>query len=109
MNQNEPTIYQQNINVLMKVIYSFQNYLSPLLIDEMFQVLKRSHNLRHIQKLANTKTTQQAVSYRALQLWILVPTEIERCFVSINIQRKSKITAMRQLPCKTYIASAGFV
>ena len=58
MNQKEPTIYQQNINVLMKVIYSFQNYLSPLLIDEMFQVLKRSHNLRHIQKLANTKTTQ---------------------------------------------------
>ena len=93
----------------MKVIYSFQNYLSPLLIDEMFQVLKGSHNLRHIQKLANTKTTQQAVSYRALQLWILVPTEIERCFVSINIQRKSKITAMRQLPRKTYIASAGFV
>ena len=34
--KNERTIHQQNINVLMKEIYKFENNLSPSLIDDMF-------------------------------------------------------------------------
>ena len=41
--KNERTIHQQNINVLMKEIYKFENDLSPPLIDDMFKVvLKRT-------------------------------------------------------------------
>ena len=38
MTKNERTILQQNINVLMKEIYKFENDLSPLQIDYMFSI-----------------------------------------------------------------------
>ena len=56
--KNERTIHQQNINFLMKEIYKFENDLSPPLIDDMFQVRKINHDLRHFQEIANTKKTQ---------------------------------------------------
>ena len=52
--KNERTIHQQNINVLMKKIYEFENDLSSPLIDDMFQVRKTKYNLRHFQNIANT-------------------------------------------------------
>ena len=55
MTKNERTIYQQNINVLMKEIYKFGNDLSPPLTDDMFQVRKTSYNLRHFQKKTQWK------------------------------------------------------
>ena len=58
MTKNEQTIHQQNINVLMKEIYKFENDLSPPLIDDMFQVRKTNYNLKHFQKIANIKKTQ---------------------------------------------------
>ena len=57
MTKNERTIHQQNINVLVKEIYKFENDLSLPLIDVMFQVRKTNYNLRHFQKIANTKKT----------------------------------------------------
>ena len=53
--KDERTIHQQNINVLMKEIYKFENDLSPPLINDMFQVPKINNDLRHFQKIANTK------------------------------------------------------
>ena len=58
ITKNERTIHQQNINALVKEIYKFENDLSPPLIDDMFQVLKTNYNLKHFQKIANTKKTQ---------------------------------------------------
>ena len=55
MTKKEHTIHQQNIDVLMKDIYKFENSLSPPLIDYMFQVRKVNYNLRHLEKLSNTK------------------------------------------------------
>ena len=57
MNKNKRTIHQQTVNVLMKELQKFQNDLSPLLIDYMFQVCKINCNLRHFQKITNTKNT----------------------------------------------------
>ena len=55
ITKNVRAIYQQNINDLLKEIYKFENDLSPPLIDDMFQVRKINYNLRHFQKIANTK------------------------------------------------------
>ena len=49
MIKNERTIYQQNINALMKEIFKFENNLSPPLTD-MFQVRKINYNLQHLPK-----------------------------------------------------------
>ena len=82
MTKKEHTIHQQNINVLMKEIYKFENNLSPLLIDDLFQVRKIIYNPRHFQKFENTKKNSvevslETITYRAPQLWNLVPTEIK--------------------------------
>ena len=53
--KNERTIHQQNINILMKEIYKFENDLSPPLIGDIFHVRKKIYDLRHFQKIANTK------------------------------------------------------
>ena len=55
MTKKEHAIHQENISVLMKEIYKFENNLSPPLNDDMFQVLKINYNLRHFQKFENTK------------------------------------------------------
>ena len=58
MTKKEHTIHQQNIFVLMKKIYKFENSVSSPLIDDMFQVRKINFNLRRFQKFANTKKTE---------------------------------------------------
>ena len=73
MTKNEFTIHQQNINVLMKEAYKFENNLSSPLIDDKFQVCKINSNLGHFQKIANTtknsvKIGLETISYRAPQL-----------------------------------------
>ena len=55
MTKNKRTTQQQNINVLMRIIYKFENDLSPPLIDGMFQVRKIIYKLSDFQKIANTK------------------------------------------------------
>ena len=51
-------------------------FSSHLLIDDMFQVRKINYNLRHFQKIANTRKNSvkmglETISYRAPQLWNL--------------------------------------
>ena len=36
----------------------------------------------------------ETISYSAPQLWNLVPTDIKRCSVSINIQRENKVMVL---------------
>ena len=62
----------------MKEIYKFENDLSPPLIDDKFQVSKINYDLRNFQKIPNTKKNSvkmglQTISYRAPQLWDLIP------------------------------------
>ena len=47
----------------------------------MFKVCKINYNLKHFRKLANTKKNSvkmglETITYRAPQLWNLVPIEI---------------------------------
>ena len=115
--KNERTIHQQNINILMKEICKTENDLSPPLIDDMFQVCKVNYDLRHFQKIANTKKDSvkmnlETISYLAPQLWNLVPTDIKDALSLSTFKMKIKSWYSDSCPCrlcKTYIASVGFV
>ena len=105
MTKKELTIHQQNINVLMKEIYKFQNNLSPPLIDDMFQVRKINYNLSHFQKFANTKKNSvkmglETITYRAPQLWNLVPTEIKDVPSLSIFKEKIKSWYCNTCPCR---------
>ena len=115
MAKKEHTIHQQNINVLMKEIYKFENNLSPPLIDDMFQVWKTNYNLRHFQKFTNTKKNSvkmglETITYREPQLWNLVPTEIKDAPSLSIFKKKIKSWYCENCPCrlcKTYIGNVG--
>ena len=115
--ENERTIHQQNINFLLKEIYKFENDLYPPLVDDMFQVRKKNYDLRHFQKIANTKKNSvkiglETISYHTPQLWNLVPTDIKDASSLSTFKKKIKSWYCDSCPCrfcKTYIASVGFV
>ena len=117
MTKNERTIHQLNISVFMKEIFMFENNLSHPLIDDMFQVSKINYNIRHFQKIANTKKNSlkmslETISYCAPQLWNLVPTEIKDALSLTTFKEKAKSWYCYILLCrlcKTYIVSVGFV
>ena len=95
-------IHQQNINILMKEIYKFENDLSLPLTDDMFQVCKTSYKLRHFQKIENSK--KKLCKNRSRDN-ILPCTSIMELSSSrdwrysgyINIQRENKIMVLWQL------------
>ena len=99
------------------MVYELRNDLSPPLIDDMFEVCKTSYNLRHFQKIANSKKDSvkmglETISYRAPQLWNLVPTEIKDAPSLSIFKEKIKSWYCDNCACrlcKTYIANVGFV
>ena len=61
----------------------------------MFQVRKINYDLRHFQKIANTKKNSvkmclETISYRAPQLWNLVPTDIKDALSLSTFKKKIK-------------------
>ena len=83
----------------------------------MFQARKINYDLRHFHKIANTKKNSvkmglETISYRAPQLWNLVPTDIKDALSLSTFKKKIKSWYCDSFPwrlCKTYIASVGFV
>ena len=117
MTKEEHANHQQNINVLIKEVYKFENNLSPPPIDDMFQVCKINYNLRHFQQFANprknsVKMDLETITYHAPQFWNLVPTEFKDAPSLPIFKEKIKSWYYDNCPCrlcKTYIANIGFV
>ena len=55
MTKNKCTIYQQNVNILMKEIYKAENDLFSPLIDDSFQISKIDYNLKKLQILKKSQ------------------------------------------------------
>ena len=94
----------------------FENDLSPPLIYDLFQVFKINNNLRISKKQQilkkKVKTGLETISYRAPQLWNLVPTEIEDAPSLSTFKEKIKSWYCDNCVCrlcKTYIVSVGVV
>ena len=116
MTKNEHTIHQQNINVLMKEIYKFENDLSPPLIDDMFLIRKINYNLRHFQKLQILKTLSKNWSRDNIlpctSIMELSSNKIKDAPSLSVFKQKTKSWYYDNCPCrvcKTYIANVGFV
>ena len=108
MTKKEHTIYWQNINVLKKEIYKFENNLSPLLADDMFQVLKKFANT----KKNSVKMGLETITYGAPQLRNLVPTEIKDAPSLSIFKDKIKSWYCDNCPCRLcqfYTTNVDFV
>ena len=116
-NGKQRTYYSSAKHQLpMKEIYKFKSNLSPLLIGDMFQGRKINNNLRHFQTIANTKKNSikmgpETITYRAPQLWNLVPIEIKDAPSLSTFKEKIKSWYCDNCPCRlcrTYLDNVGF-
>ena len=71
----------------------------------MFQVRKINYDLRYFQKIADTKKNSvkvglETISYRAPQLWNLVPTDIKDALSLSTFKNKIKSWYCGSCPCR---------
>ena len=101
----------------MKEIHKFIIYLSPPIIDHLFQFRENSYNLRNFQQLASStkKTTKmglETISCSGPQLRNLVPQEIKESASFLIFKDKIKKWNCTNCPCRlcrTFLVNVGFM
>ena len=77
-NDNEITIHQRNLKVLMTEVYKMINHIAPPIMSSLFEIRENTHNTRYFQVLSNEsrKTLNygiETICYRAPFLWANLP------------------------------------
>ena len=78
---NETIIHIRNLKFLVTEIYKFFNGLSPLIMNEVFQIKECSYNLRNLRTLASTQKPTvryglDTFAFKGPQIWQDIPLEI---------------------------------
>ena len=82
LNQNEITIHQRNLQVLMTEIYKMINHIAPHIMSSLFDIHENTHNTRQSQVPSNESRRTvnyglETICYRAPFLWANLPPEYE--------------------------------
>ena len=115
--QNEITIHQRNLQVLMTKVYKFVNGIAPPVMNSFSISLQHKQNIRNFQDIytENRKTVRygmETVMYQVLFLWVNLQTKYKNT-KSLD-EFKSKIKAWKcdfcdcRL-CKKYVQNLGFI
>ena len=117
IENNEKSIHQRNLQVLMTEIYKIKNNNAPPIMHSLFQFRENIFNLRNFQEIVTEKKNTinygiETVSYRAAFLWTNLPSQYKSS-KSLN-EFKSKIKKWRPdiCPCrlcKKYFQNLGYV
>ena len=114
---NEISTHQRCINFLMIEVYKFLNGLSPDIMNEVFSLQRFAYNLRSYNVFQcdiprSNRYGLNSISYRANQLWSLLP-ELIKSSPSLSLF-KSRIKSWRctNCPCtlcRTFIQNLGYL
>ena len=116
-NQNEITIHQRNLQVLMTEIYKIINHIAPPIMSSLPEIRENTNNTRYFQVLSNESRRTinyglETICYRAPFLWANLPPEYKLAN-SLNIfKRKIKNWKGENCPCrlcKTYVRELGYI
>lgn len=113
----EDSIHQRHLQTLVKHIFMFLRGDLPKFMESVFALRSVTYHLRKctifVQKHPNTvRYGLETVSYRAGQIWNLVPDEIKNSASVKIFSRKIKLWKCEICPCrlcKTYVQSLGFL
>ena len=103
-NDNETTIHQRNLHVLMTEIYKIMNHIAPPIMSSLFEIRENTHNTRHFQVLSNES--------RAPFLWANRTLEYKLANSLTIFKRKIKNWKGENCPCrlcKTYVRELGYI
>ena len=115
--QNEISIHQMNLQVLMTEVYKIVNSIAPPIMNSLFQFRYNTNSIRNFQEIytENRKTVTygtETVTYRTPFLWANLHTKY-KCAKFLD-EFKSKIKAWKcdfcqcRL-CKKYVQNLGFI
>ena len=82
-NMNDITIHHKNIQTLMTELFKIKYDLAPLIMDSLLNKRTVCYNFRNLQEFqSEIKRTVfyllETISYRALQLWTILPEEFKQ-------------------------------
>ena len=119
--QNEITIHQMNLQVLMTEVYKVVNGVAPPIMNSLLEFRCNTNNIRNFQEffIENSKTVKygtETVTYRAPFLWANLHTKFKnaKSLDEFKSKIKSKIKAWKcdfcqcRL-CKKYVQNLGFI
>ena len=89
------TIYNKNIQTLLIEVYKNLNGLSPPIMLDLFTTRENIYNLRnfrelHCEKKKTTRFGTETVTYKAAQLWELLPYDIKNSPTLTEFKNKIK-------------------
>ena len=116
-NNNDISNHHRNIQTLLIELYKIRNGLAPPLVESMFHIRNNRYNLRHFQEFATERKRTvdyglETLSYRAPQLWSLLPEEIKQTESLSEFKRNIRKWICSDCPCRlcrTYVPNLGFL
>ena len=117
IEDNSLNIYHRNLQKLVTEIFKVKNSLSPELMNDVFEFIKKPYSLRttshfRSRKIRATKYGIETPSYLGPKLWSLVPNEYKTIESLADFMAKIKTWVPENCPCrlcKTYIHQVGFI
>ena len=114
---NEVTIHQRNIQVLMLEVFKIKYVLAPPIMNSTLIRRENIYNLRNFQEFeTETKRTVnygiESFSYRSPQLWAMLPAELKEINLIDQFKREIRKWTCLNCPCrlcKTFIPNLGFL
>ena len=114
---SEVSIHDKNIQTLLKEVYKNLNELSPPIMLDLFTIRDNIYNLRNFRELycEKKKTIRygtETVTYKAAQLWKLLPCDIKISPTLIEFKDRINTWSPHNCPCrlcKTYLKSIGYI
>ena len=115
--QNEITIHQRHLQVLMTEMYKIVNGIAPPIMNSLFQFCCNTHNIRNFQEIftENRKTVKygtETLTSQAPFLWANLYTKYENAESCNEFKSKMKAWKCDFCQCrlsKKYVKNLGFI
>ena len=114
---NSLNIHSRNQQKRVNEIFKVKNGLSPELMNDVFEFIKKQYSLQttshfRSRKIRTTKYGIETLSYLGSKLWNFVPNVYKTIESLAYFKVKLKIWVPEKFPCslcKTYIHQVGFI
>ena len=115
--QNEITIHQRNLQVLMTEVYKIVNSIAPPIMNSLFQFRCNTNNILNFQEIYTEKRKTvrygtATVTYRAPFLWANLNTKYKNAKYLDEFKSKIKpwkCNFCQCRLCKKYVQKLGFI
>ena len=105
MEDNSLNIHHRNLKKLVTEIFKVKHALSPEIMNNVFEFIKKSFSLRpnshfRSRRISTTKYSIDKFSYLGPKLWILVPDEYKTIVSLADFKGKTKTWVPENCPLR---------